>query len=79
VPRRWKRQGRRRICEIAKKKYKNIHTSAKKMRDTGWQHLGREDQDFNYKLATGDHPDLGLEGLVFEGGEEGLLKVLLLH
>ena len=49
------------------------------MRDTGWQHLGREDQDVNYKLATGDHPDLGLEGLVFEGGEEGLLKVLLLH
>ena len=36
--------------------------------------MGREDQDVNHKLATGDHPDLGLEGLVFEGGEEGLLN-----
>ena len=32
--------------------------------------MGREDQDVNHKLATGDHPDLGL----LEGGEEGLLN-----
>ena len=49
------------------KKYIYIYSYvSKKMRDTGWQHLGREDQDVNYKLATGDHPDLGLEGLVLK-------------